>query len=355
MDKHKVLVVTVGGMDSIPDKELKTIGKNPTEAKAIILDVDVGEIGNLNNAADFDPKTAKAALLQIDKVVKMTEYIGLLYQIYVKIGDYCQGKISNVSMIKIICRNPEKILLGLVFFNSIIKKLMSISKKDYPELNSLFYLIGNAAGIRGSLSASSFLKVIASILSVLRADIYEQVRIARISLLETATGKQFFFAPVGIDECNNFEKKKQIIFDADKLMNTLNIDPIISILSGGRTGDKGRDAEVDKTLKDAGLLVDFFKNETGGRMNVTHEEILIENAIKRNSNFILAPDGISGNLIYRTLVHLGGGKAYGALYSTIYYKYNTVLIDSSRDGHESEIEGSLKLAAGFATLLKNIE
>jgi len=45
-------------------------------------------------------------------------------------------------------------------------------------------------------------------------------------------------------------------------------------------------------------------------------------------------------LIYRTLVHLGGGKAYGAIYMGL--KKN--IIDTSRVGEISEIQGALLLA-----------
>ncbi|MFX1345221.1 MAG: phosphotransacetylase, partial [Promethearchaeota archaeon] len=61
-------------------------------------------------------------------------------------------------------------------------------------------------------------------------------------------------------------------------------------------------------------------------------------------NIIIAPDGISGNLIYRTLVHLGGGKAYGAIYMNL----EKVIIDTSRVGELSEIQGALLLALSLS-------
>jgi predicted methyltransferase MtxX (methanogen marker protein 4) len=73
---------------------------------------------------------------------------------------------------------------------------------------------------------------------------------------------------------------------------------------------------------------------------ISHDEILIENAIDNNVNLIIAPDGISGNLIYRTLVHLGAGKAYGAIYMGL----NKILVDTSRVGNLNEIYGALLLA-----------
>ena len=75
-------------------------------------------------------------------------------------------------------------------------------------------------------------------------------------------------------------------------------------------------------------------------MEINHDEILIEKAIDDKSNLIIAPNGISGNLIYRTLVHLGGGKAYGAIYMDIGH----IIIDTSRVGVFSEIYGGFILA-----------
>jgi len=71
------------------------------------------------------------------------------------------------------------------------------------------------------------------------------------------------------------------------------------------------------------------------------EEILkLTRQLINKSNLIIAPDGISGNLIYRTLVHLGGGKAYGAIYMGI----DKTIIDTSRVGNHSEFYGALVLA-----------
>jgi predicted methyltransferase MtxX (methanogen marker protein 4) len=162
--------------------------------------------------------------------------------------------------------------------------------------------------------------------------------INRLTLLETCDGYQFFYGPVGIDECNNFEKKISFIKSAILILNSLQIRPRISILSGGRRSDVGRDPQVDQTIKVAEEVVRHFQDDKS--LSISHDEILIESAIEKKSNLIIAPEGISGNLIYRTLVHLGNGKAYGAIYMDI----NKVIIDTSRVGKLSEITGALKLA-----------
>ena len=204
---------------------------------------------------------------------------------------------------------------------------------DDPTSEIVNYLNNNliSCAIRGSLSSSKFLKNLDVILNI--------SEINRLALLETNSGHQFFFGPVGVDECNNLNDKKLFVEKSLTELSTLNIEPKISILSGGRLGDIGRNADIDKNIKEAQELVDFFKLEKPD-VEIEHTEILIEKAIENKSNLVLAPDGISGNLIYRTLVHLGGGKAYGAIYMGIDYN----IIDTSRVGDFSEIYGGFILA-----------
>jgi predicted methyltransferase MtxX (methanogen marker protein 4) len=162
--------------------------------------------------------------------------------------------------------------------------------------------------------------------------------------METFNGYQFFYGPVGIDECNNFENKIIFLELAIKEMQKLEITPKISILSGGRISDKGRDTNVDQSMQDATRIVELVNNKYP-YLQISHDEILIEKAIENKSNLIIAPDGISGNLIYRTLVHLGGGKAYGAIYMGV----QKCIIDTSRVGELSEIYGALILALALSS------
>ncbi len=211
-----------------------------------------------------------------------------------------------------------------------------VSSKE-PEKEAIKLLKQNVlnALIRGSLSSNKFLE-----------ELKRQLQlndITRLALLETSAGIDFFFGPVGIDECNSFKKKKIFLKRALQELKRLNIEPNISILSGGRKGDIGRDDYVDETIRNAREIVELFKKESP-KLNIKDDEILIENAIENQSNLIIAPDGISGNLIYRTLVHLGGGKAYGAIYMDI----GKIIIDTSRVGHSLEIQGALLLALALA-------
>ncbi len=212
------------------------------------------------------------------------------------------------------------------------KRIVLIDSNE-PESEILNYLCKELIScvVRGSLGSSKFLQSLKTSLNI--------SEVARLALLETFKGQQFFFGPVGIDECNNFNNKKIFLEKAIKILEALNLKPKISILSGGRVGDLGRNPDVDKTINEAKELVDYFKLEYP-KLEINHNEILIEKAINDKSNLIIAPNGISGNLIYRTLVHLGGGKAYGAIYMDIGH----IIIDTSRVGDFSEIYGGFILA-----------
>jgi putative methanogen marker protein 4 len=189
--------------------------------------------------------------------------------------------------------------------------------------------------IRGSLSSNKFITEV--------KNRFHTLKLNRLALLETIDGFQFFFAPVGIDECSTLKEKQVFIENAIKFLISMGLDPKISVLSGGREGDIGRNKVVDASLEQGHELINYF-NQNYPHIKIYHDEILIENAIARKSHLIIAPDGISGNLIYRTLVHLGGGKAYGAIYLGL----KTLIIDTSRVGNISEIEGALKIAKALS-------
>jgi len=217
------------------------------------------------------------------------------------------------------------------------KSSIVIIKSKIPEVDIFEYMLSKRINsiIRGSISSGDFLK---SLKKIIKPNI-----INRLALLETVDGHQFFYGPVGIDECNNVYEKIEFIENAIKQLKLLSIEPTISVLSGGRKGDVGRNEDVDISIQNAEETVKEMKKRYPS-LTISHDEILIENAVKKKSNLIIAPNGISGNLIYRTLVHLGGGKAYGAIYMNL----ENVIIDTSRVGEVSEIQGALLLALALS-------
>lgn len=161
----------------------------------------------------------------------------------------------------------------------------------------------------------------------------------RIALLETPNGKQFLLAPVGVDEGWTVEQKCELIRKGRQVAAAFGLKGGTGVLSGGRRGDLGRHPIVDRSLADAELV----SRLTGAR----HYEILIEDAI-RDCSLIVAPDGISGNLIFRTLVFLGGGKGHGAPVVNI----DKIFVDTSRAS--PDYSNAMMLAIALAKYPKGV-
>lgn len=219
-----------------------------------------------------------------------------------------------------------------------INSYVRLVECQVPENSIIDFLMKNTiqAIVRGSLSSSKFIKNLKIALNI--------KDFGRLAILETFNKHQFFYGPVGIDECTNLNNKIFFLESSLKELQKIKITPNISILSGGRLGDIGRDPKVDQTIQDADKIIKIMKGKYPN-LQIVHNEILIEQAIENKSNLIIAPDGISGNLIYRTLVHLGGGKAYGAIYMGDLPK---AIIDTSRIGDHTEIYGALILALALS-------
>jgi putative methanogen marker protein 4 len=208
---------------------------------------------------------------------------------------------------------------------------------DDPEGDLVKLLDGEVnAVVRGSLSASKILPVIKTRRKL--------PFLARLALLETAAKHAFFFAPVGIDEGKNAKEKLCFIEEGIKLINALGSTPKVAILSGGRLSDVGRDKRVDITLREAEEVLKVAQGEFEG-LDIKHYEILIEDAIADRANLVIAPDGISGNLVYRTLIHLGSGTSYGATYLGL----PKPIIDTSRAAPASEYAGAIAMASALVT------
>jgi len=165
------------------------------------------------------------------------------------------------------------------------------------------------AAVRGTLPSNATLRALRQATGV--------DHLLRIALLSTRGGQRFLLAPVGVDEGWTVEEKVELVERGRGYLATFDLPGEVAVLSGGRHGDIGRHPAVDRSIAEAELVARL----TGA----VHREILIEEAI-RTAGLILAPDGISGNLIFRTLVHLGGGHAHGAPVVNI----DRIFVDSSR-------------------------
>jgi len=174
---------------------------------------------------------------------------------------------------------------------------------ENPELELVRQLAGGRidAAVRGTLGATKTL-------SHLR-DVFGVPALQRLALLATADGVPFFLAPVGIDEGNSRDDKIELICKSvSYIAAKFGIRLRVAVLSGGRFEDVGRSVLVDRSLANGDFTCGKLR-ELG--IDAKHYGILIEDAIK-DANFIVAPDGITGNLIFRTLTFLGGGNGFGA-------------------------------------------
>ncbi len=186
------------------------------------------------------------------------------------------------------------------------------------------------AAVRGSLGASEVLKEIKNQFNV--------DKVGRIALLETLEGVDFFFAPVGIDEGNTLKEKAFLIEKGIEIMDKFGVSPKIGVLSGGRKSDVGRHKNVDRTIREAEDLVKYIKNRY--KVSIKNFNILVEDAVAEGANIIIAPDGITGNLMFRTLTFLGGGRGYGAFITGI----DRSFVDTSRAGTSDDYIVSIMMA-----------
>jgi putative methanogen marker protein 4 len=228
------------------------------------------------------------------------------------------------------CEFADVVLVGDEEKIQLIGTELEIIHTENPE-QTLIHLLAEDkidGAVRGTLSATKTLTALKKSLNM--------KRLFRIALLETADGTLFFLAPVGIDEGNSVDDKVELVKRGVEHIERFGIKVKVGILSGGRFEDVGRDEHVDRTLAEAELVTTRLC-EIG--IDATNYGILIEDAIKE-ANFIIAPEGISGNLIFRTLVFLGGGHGYGAL-----VLMEKVFVDTSRV--KEDIKGAIMLASAL--------
>jgi putative methanogen marker protein 4 len=182
--------------------------------------------------------------------------------------------------------------------------------------------------VRGNVSASKAMRALSRRFNI---------RVRRMALMQLE-GWAFFLAPVGIDEGETLDEKLALIFEGAKYLKRMGISPSVSILSGGRLEDMGRSIKVDRSLADAEFVT---ARAIGAGIDAKHRGILIESC--QGDDMILAPDGISGNLIFRTLMLLCGVKALGAP-----VLMDEIFVDSSRA--RNDFFGPVMLASALAAM-----
>lgn len=156
------------------------------------------------------------------------------------------------------------------------------------------------AAVRGNMSSSVVLPILKNRLGL--------DELERVVILEPEGGRLFCMAPVGIDEGWTKEQKMDIVRKSMPLLKALGLGNRVAIMSGGREDDMGRNACVDRTIVDAREIVPALCAEG---YDAYDAQILLEDIVKE-ADLAIAPDGISGNIIFRALHFVGGAKALGA-------------------------------------------
>lgn len=116
----------------------------------------------------------------------------------------------------------------------------------------------------------------------------------------------------------------------------------IAVMSGGRTDDLGRNEAVDKTIADA---LEVTRQLVKKGYDAYHAQILIEDAVEE-ADIIIAPEGITGNLLFRSMHFIGNIAALGAPVLNT----DKVFIDTSRV--KTDFTDSIVLAMKLAGLKK---
>ena len=235
-----------------------------------------------------------------------------------------------------------KIAIGIGTNNNILKAIEEFEKEYQADIDLVHddNDLANAildddidAVVRGSLAASGVIKKVKE----------NFPDISRATYVN-GEGKEFLLSPVGIDEGSTIDKKFKIAENCGEFLEKLGKEPKIAILADGRKGDYGRSEKISKSIDDSEKLTQMIKENTD--FEVKNYYILIEQAIQDKCNVIIAPDGIIGNIIFRTLILVNSWPSYGA----VTFGINGIYIDTSRD---QSVEGYLRSLI-FAYHLANL-
>lgn len=243
------------------------------------------------------------------------------------------------SLLKAGCRSPVRIGIGLAgdVLDETNRRLESrgcrfdlISFNDPAALVSALAEGKVEAAVRGTLSS---VKVLSEIKKRFAVD-----EVMRTAILADDQGKEFLLTPVGIDEGRDLDGRLRLVRTTMEYFSALGWTMSVGVLSRGRLEDKHRGEDIRSSIEEGEQMVETLRSE--GR-DAKHFAILIEEAVGA-SDLVVAPDGVTGNLIFRAMHFVGGGKAYGAPVVNI----EKVFVDTSRS--KEDFSDSAQLAAGLA-------
>lgn len=188
------------------------------------------------------------------------------------------------------------------------------------------------AAVRGTLGSSE------TLIELKR--VFKLAEVMRTAILEDWSGKAFLLTPVGIDEGREYASRLRSVRSTLSYFSPTGWDLRVGILSRGRREDKDRGDEIKSSIEEGDRMAEVLAGE--GHVS-KHYAILVEDAVEE-SELVVAPDGVAGNLMFRTLHFVGGRRAYGAPVVNI----PRVFVDTSRA--KSDFSDAVRLAAGLVVV-----
>ncbi|MEW5747750.1 MAG: methanogenesis marker protein Mmp4/MtxX [Candidatus Thermoplasmatota archaeon] len=186
------------------------------------------------------------------------------------------------------------------------------------------------AAVRGTLSSSDSVRELKGAFGL--------GEVMRVAVLADRTRRPFLLAPVGIDEGRDLQGRLRLAMAASAYFGQAGWSLSAGVLSRGRPEDAGRGEDIRRSLEEGEALASEL---TGSGMDARHYAILVEQAVSER-DLVIAPDGVSGNLMFRTLHLVGGCEAYGAPVVNI----PRVFVDTTRA--KADFSDAVMLAAGLA-------
>lgn len=206
-----------------------------------------------------------------------------------------------------------------------------LERFDSPKMLVDALLEGRVdAAVRGALPSSEAISRL--------KDSFGLDGVMRVAIMADRTGRPFMLAPVGIDEGRDVSERKAIVISAVEYFAKVGWVPAIGVLSKGRNEDEGRGESIRLSLKDGEALTAELVSRG---LDARHYAILVERAATER-DLVVAPDGVTGNLMFRTLHLVGGCEAYGAPVVNM----RRVFVDTTRA--KADFSDAVMLAAGLS-------
>ncbi len=186
------------------------------------------------------------------------------------------------------------------------------------------------AAVRGTMPSSEAMSELKSAFGI--------DEVMRVAILADRMRKPFLLAPVGIDEGRGPRERLALAVATSDYFGRLGWSLTVGVLSKGREEDAGRGDDIRRSLDEGDALASELARSG---LDARHYAILVERAVSER-DLVIAPDGVSGNLMFRALHLVGGCEAYGAPVVNL----RRVFVDTTRA--KSDFSDAVMLAAGLA-------